>query len=438
MLIRFHVSNFLSFNEEVELSLIPGRARQHPEHIVETQEGCGLSILRTAIIYGANASGKSNLVKAMNFAQELISKGTQIRAAIPRTPFKLCRDNASRPSKFEFEFKYGQRCYVYGFEVDSQRIHEEWLYEIKKTTEIMLFERLTTSEGKTSVDFGKVDFSSKKEEEFLEFVAMGVRSNQLFLTESMERDVEHFADVYQWFTDVLVVIYPQSRFLHLAIMAVDSDFGERMANYLEEFGTGILGPGLRPVELDDEFPKKMVRDLRKKSQSDTQFISVSSGESYLLNCTNGDLEAKKLMFQHRMSDCDDRVTLDIKEESDGTRRLLDLLPALTNLANKDRVIIIDEFDRSLHPQLSHKLLQLFLEDSTSNSQIVATTHEEHLLDLELLRRDEIWFVEKDQSGASHVYSLEEFAPRYDKDIEKGYLMGRYGAIPVFGNLSFTR
>jgi uncharacterized protein len=438
MLIRFHVSNFLSFNEEVELSLIPGRARQHPGHIVETQEGCGLSLLRAAIIYGANASGKSNLVKAMNFAQELISKGTQIRAAIPRTPFKLCEDNALRPSKFEFELKYGKRCYVYGFEVDSQRVYEEWLYEIKKTTEIMLFERVTTVEGKTTVDFGKVDFSSKKEEEFLEFVAMGVRPNQLFLTESMERDVEHFADVYQWFTDVLVVIYPQSRFLHLATMAVDSDFGEQMANYLDEFGTGILGPELKPVELDDEFPKEVVRDLREKPQSDTQFISVSSGESYLLNWTNGDLEAKKLMFQHKMSDCDDRVTLDIKEESDGTRRLLDLLPAFANLANKDRVIIIDELDRSLHPQLSYKLLQLFLEDSTSNSQIVATTHEEHLLNLELLRRDEIWFVEKDQTGASHVYSLEEFAPRYDKDIEKGYLMGRYGAIPVFGNLSFAR
>jgi len=438
MLIRFHVSNFLSFNEEIELSLIPGRVRQHPNHIVVMQTGCDLSLLRTALIYGANASGKSNLVKAMHFAQKFISEGTRIKAAIPRIPFKLCGDNVSRPSKFEFEFKHQERCYVYGFEVDNQRVHEEWLYEIKKTTEVMLFERETTSEGETSIDFGNVDLNSKKEADFLEFVAMGTRPNQLFLTESMERDVENFADVYQWFTEVLVIIYPRSRFLPLAVMAVDEDFGEKMASYMKEFGTGILGPALISVEAKDEFPEEMVQDLKKSLQSDTKFISVSSGENYLVSQSNGDLDVKKLMFQHSMTDCEENVTFDITEESDGTRRLLDLLPALANLTNKDRVIVIDELDRSLHPQLSYKLLELFLKDSTSSSQVIATTHEENLLDLDLLRRDEIWFVEKDPLGASHVYSLEEFTPRSDKDIEKGYLVGRYGAIPVFGNLSFAR
>ncbi len=439
MLIRFHVSNFLSFDEEIELSLIPGRARKHPNHIVETQAGCGLSLLRTAIIYGANASGKSNLVKAIHFAQRLISEGTRTQAAIPRVAFKLCRDNLSRPSRFEFEFKYGRRCYVYGFEVDHQRVHEEWLYEIKKTTETMLFERVTTPERETTVAFGQVDFSSKKEEEFLEFVAMGTRPNQLFLTESMDRDVEHFADVYQWFTDVLLVIHPHSRFLPLAVMAVDDDFGARMVDYLEQLGTGICGTKLVLVNPDTELPEPISQVLREKTSSDAKFVSLVSDENeqYLAGWSDGDLEVKKLMFEHKMIDCDDHVTLDIKEESDGTRRLLDLLPAFVNPAIKERVVIIDELDRSLHPQLSYKLLELFLADSTSNSQIIATTHEEHLLDLELLRRDEIWFVEKDRAGASHVYSLEEFAPRYDKDIEKGYLLGRFGAIPVFGNLSFA-
>ncbi|MFP4393761.1 MAG: AAA family ATPase [Anaerolineales bacterium] len=438
MLIRFHVSNFLSFNEEVELSLIPGRVRQHPNHIVEMQTSCGLSLLRTALIYGANASGKSNLVKAMHFAQKLISEGARIKAAIPRIPFKLCADNASRPSKFEFEFEHKERCYVYGFEADNRRIHEEWLYEIKKTTEVMLFERTTTSEGETSVDFGKVKFSNKKEMEFLEFVAMGTRPNQLFLTESMEQNVKHFADIYQWFTEILVIIYPRSRFVPLAVMAVDDDFGEKMASYMKEFGTGILGPALITVEPDDEFPEEMVQDLKNTLQSDTKFISVSSGENYLVSRSNGDLDVKKLIFQHRMTDCEENVTFDITEESDGTRRLLDLLPALANLTNKDRVIVIDELDRSLHPQLSYKMLELFLEDSTSHSQVIATTHEENLLDLDLLRRDEIWFVEKDPRGASHLYSLEEFNPRSDKDVEKGYLVGRYGAIPVFGNFSFAQ
>ncbi|MEA3351143.1 MAG: AAA family ATPase, partial [Chloroflexota bacterium] len=117
-------------------------------------------------------------------------------------------------------------------------------------------------------------------------------------------------------------------------------------------------------------------------------------------------------------------------------RLLDLLPGLVNPDNEDKVFIVDELDRSLHPKLSYELIKLFLSNGVSESQLIATTHESHLLDQDLLRRDEIWFVEKDQNGASHVYSLEEYAPRYDKDIEKGYMMGRYGAIPVFGNMSF--
>ena len=443
MLIRFHVSNFLSFNEEIELSLIPGRVRQHPDHIVASQAGCGLDILRAALIYGANASGKSNLVKAMHFAQTFIREGTRIKAAIPRIPFKLCGDNVSRPSKFEFEFKHQERCYIYGFEVDNRRVHEEWLYEIKKTTEVMLFERVTTSEGETSVDFGNVDSNSKKEADFLEFVAMGmgIRPNQLFLTESMENDIEHFADVYQWFTEVLVIIYPHTRFSSLAVMAVvDENFGVSMAEYLDQLGTGIRGLEIKPIRPDQELPEEVIQRLREMPSSDKKFISLTNDnhERYLADWSNGDLAVKKLMFQHSMTDCEENVTFDITEESDGTRRLLDLLPAFTNLPHQDHVIIIDELDRSLHPQLSYKLLELFLEDATSHSQIIATTHEENLLDLDLLRRDEIWFMEKDPLGASHVYSLEEFTPRSDKDIEKGYLVGRYGAIPVFGNLSFAR
>lgn len=439
MLIRFHVSNFLSFDEEVELSLIPGLVRKHPDHIYEMRSGCGLKTLRAAIIYGANASGKSNLVKAIDFARTFVLMGTQIREAIPRTPFKLCKGGASRVSKFEFELRQHERCYAYGFEIDNQRVHAEWLYEIKKTTEVMLFERTTSSEGKTSVAFGKVDVAGRKEEEFLQFVAMGTRPNQLFLTESMERDVKHFADVYQWFADRLVIIYPHSQFLPLAIAIQDRDFGVMMARSLEQFGTGIHGFKLMDVHPERVFPEAFCRDLREKVSSTGEHILVTTpdGGRYIVDFSNGEMSAKKLKFKHRMADCEEDVLLEMEEESDGTQRLLDLLPTFGSWTQRDQVVIIDELDRSLHPQLSYKLLRLFFEDSSSESQLIATTHEEHLLDLELLRRDEIWFIEKDQSGASQLYSLEEFAPRYDKDIEKGYLMGRFGAIPVFGNLSFA-
>lgn len=440
MLIRFHTSNFLSFNEEIELSLIPGRTRQHPTHIVKDQNGCGIDILRAAVIYGANASGKSNLIKALRFAQKFIVKGTRIKESIARIPFKLCQDGASRISKFEFEFKQGERCYIYGFEVDHYRVHAEWLYELKKTTEILLFERTTTSEGETVIEFGKIQFANKKEQEALEFVAMGTRANQLFLTESMERNIHHFKDVYLWFDDVLVIIYPQSRYLPFVNMVTKDNFAEGISSYLKQLGTGIHGFELLEVNPDIEFPEEMLAEFREKftTENALTFVVGPGDERYTVDLSNNTLKTKKLMFKHRMSDCGEDVLFDMQEESDGTRRLLDLLPQFAKLTGRERVIVVDELDRSLHPRLSYELIKLFLADTLDYSQIIATTHEEHLLDLNLLRRDEIWFVEKDQTGASHVYSLEEFAPRYDKDIERGYIMGRFGAIPVFGHIPVAR
>ena len=434
MLIRFHASNFLSIHEEVELSLIPGRVRQHPEHVMHDSEGCGAAVLRAAVIYGANAAGKSNLVRAMRFAQRLIVDGTRIKQAIPRIPFKLCKEGTSCPSKFEFEFKQGKRCYGYGFEVDSQRVHAEWLYEIKKTTEALLFERTTTEEGGVAVQFGKVGFVDSDDGRTVRGVAKGTRPNQLFLTESMERNVPHFADVYHWFRETLAIIYPESKYLPLLGRTAESDFAASMARYLEQLGTGVYGFDLSEVDPEVEFSAEMLEDLREMAEPEGKSIFVVGprGECYIVELSGGQIQAKKLMFKHRMGDGGEEVQFDIREESDGTRRMLDLLPGFANLTGREQVIVIDELDRSLHPRLSYELLRLFLADSGNRSQIIATTHEENLLNLELLRRDEIWLIEKDPGGASQLYSLEEFAPRYDKDIERGYLMGRFGAIPVFG------
>ncbi len=439
MLIRFHASNYLSLNEEVELSLVPGLARKHQTHVVKDPMGCGIRILKAAVIYGANASGKSNLIRAIRFAQRLIVEGTRIKQAIPRVPFKLCKDSAIRPSKFSFEFKQGQYCYVYGFEVEHHRVVAEWLYEIKKTTETMLFERTTTEEGRVSVQFGKVGFLDEEDARIVAGVAKGTRPNQLFLTESMERNVPNFSGVYRWFSETLVVMHPDSQYLPLAGRIEEDDFASGMAHYLEQLGTGIYGFDLLDVNPEVEFPPEMLMEMRELPdlEGKTLLVVGPSGERYTVELSKGQLQAKKLVFKHKMEDCGEDVLFDIREESDGTRRMLDLLPAFSNLTGRDQVIVIDELDRSLHPRLSYELLKLFLADSESHSQLVATTHEEHLLDLELLRRDEIWFIEKDQTGASQLYSLEEFAPRYDKAIERGYLMGRFGAIPVFGRSSVT-
>lgn len=439
MLIRFHVSNYLSFDKEVELSMIPGKARQHSGHVVKSEGRHDINILRSAIIYGANASGKSNLVKAMAFAKELIMEGTRAKDAIPRMRFKLRDETQGIPSKFEFEIKTGEHCYVYGFELDRQRIYEEWLYEIRKTTETMVFERVTNSSGETSVEFGKIELEDKKEEDFLDFVAMGTRPNQLFLTESVERDVQHFQKIYEWFSEKLVVIFPYSKYLALPTIWAERDLGDTFIEYLEQLGTGICGFGLSEIDPKVEFPSELVDALLKSAKDDGEsglLVGDPHGSRYLFEVGDEELRVNKLMLRHPMADSEEDALFDLAEESDGTRRLLDLLPGLANPERKNKVFVVDELDRSLHPKLSYELVRLFLENEVPESQLIATTHESHLLDQELLRRDEIWFVEKDQTGASYVYSLEEYAPRHDKVIEKGYMVGRYGAIPVFGNMSF--
>jgi AAA15 family ATPase/GTPase len=150
---------------------------------------------------------------------------------------------------------------------------------------------------------------------------------------------------------------------------------------------------------------------------------------------NQELKISKLMLKHKVGGGEETL-MDTAEESDGTLRLMDIIPILYKREGHSQVFIIDELDRNLHPNLCYQLIQLFLVQEDSNSQLIVTTHESNLLTFNLLRRDEIWFVEKDPQGASVAYSLEEFTPRYDKDIQKGYILGRFGAIPIIGKKPF--
>jgi AAA15 family ATPase/GTPase len=438
MLIRFRVSNFLSFNETIELSLIPGKTRQHPEQIISGGSGRNdIDILKAALVYGANASGKSNLIKAIHFAKDLITTGTKPKQSIAARPFKLDPARLSQPIKFEFEFRQRDTNYLYGFELNSQKILSEWLYEIKKTTEEMLFERASNGDEKTEVTFGSL--IKKKDEEFLKFVARGTRPNQLFLTESVDRNVDYFKAVFDWFAETLVIIFPGTRFAITPFVAERTTLVNQVVEYLKKFDTGVSGFELVLVEARDVFSAELFSKLMEdvKPGEHAAILSVAADHfnqpyaSYVVEKDeSGGLKASKLMLKHKMGELGEQALFDMDEESDGTIRLMDLIPILNDPREQQRVYLIDELDRSLHPNLSHDLIQFFLQDAGSRSQIIATTHEAALLDLNLLRRDEIWFIQKDKNGASSLYSLEEFSPRYDKDIEKGYLLGRFGAIPL--------
>lgn len=443
MLIRFSVENFLSFRDEVELSMVPGKSRKHSEHIISNGKRGSTSVLRTAVIYGANASGKSNLIKAIYFARRLIVKGTRPRRIIHLKPFRFDPIYVNRPTKFQFEFKTHGRTYLYGFTLDTQRIHEEWLYEIA-TSEKLLFERKTDSQHKTQVSTSNIKFESSKDAKFMDFTAMGTRPNQLFLTETIERDMHYFEDVFNWFDRVLTVIFPdthRSGKLEVDFMT-NEDFQQAFQSFLQLFDTGISGIELAEFDLETEanIPSELRSQVMEVFENSDEpmhaFIqSPNRGRYLLIKNENNEIGSFKFLTAHKVRGQEQPELLEIGEESDGTQRLFDIVPALMDLLSGERVYVIDELDRSLHPHLSHKIIELFLSNKPQHlSQLIVTTHESSLLDLNLLRRDEIWFVEKDKEGASTVYSLEEFAPRYDKDIQKGYLLGRFGGIPFIKNV----
>lgn len=431
MLIRFRVLNYLSFKEEVEFSMIAGKVQQHPEQVVRRQDRQGIDLLRSALIYGANASGKSNLVEAIAFARFMVLEGVKAKASIPRKPFKLDSACSNEPSRFEFEIQYKGKVFVYGFLLDSKRIHEEWLIEIRSASEKLLFRRTTTSENGNTMEFGIK--ASKKEMDLLDLVALGTPPNRLFLKETIERNIKHFADVFEWFDNVLVIIFPSSLHSLAPISSGSANiFGDSLVEYLERFGTGICGYSLQPVvETNLNFPKELFDNIEQSLEKNNGVVILTpDGQRYFLRKETEQLKVYKLLLHHKEKSCGSDVLFEMDEESDGTLRLLDLIPLLMpTQGGQNGVVIIDELDRSLHPKLSYEFISIFLQ-SDAQKQLIVTTHDANLLDLDLVRRDEIWFVEKDANGASSVYSLEEFSPRYDKDIRKGYMLGRFGAIPL--------
>lgn len=442
MLIRFIIRNFLSFRDEIEFSMIAGKPRTHPTHVIEGEGRNGIDVLKSAVIYGANASGKSNLVKAIYFAKSLVIEGTRPNLKIPLNQFRFDESTAKEDSKFEFEFEKNAKTYVYGFELNTSYIASEWLYETKKKSEKLVFERVTnlTTTGEFSTNIIFASIGSSKSRKVLELLGTSTRHNQLFATETFERENEYLKElkeIFSWFKSGLTIIFPESR--HAALESyIDSNevFRQRLAAYLNTLDTGVFGVGTELIDADkdlsdisSEDKQRLVQEL--SDSSERIILTNPEGGRIIVNMDEGgNLRAAKVVTKHKIKNKESTVSLGIEEESDGTQRLVDLFPAMLGLT-QGQTCIVDELDRSLHPLLSQRFFELFFKmTAEAESQLIVTTHESSLLNLDLFRRDEIWFVEKDNDGCSKLYSLEEFATRYDTDIRKGYLKGRYGAIPL--------
>lgn len=431
MLIRFTVENFRSFKNESTLSLIPGKSRSFPKHIVGLKGNHNIDVLKSALLYGANASGKSNLVRAVDFARRVVVEGLLPKKRFNTEPYRLNDESLGGPSHFEFEFVVEDDAYAYGFILDQTRVHEEWLYKIDSKIEAPIFERITDKNMHTSVILSNA-LKESSDGDFLNFVAKGTRENQFYLSKAVGDNYGPFEKIYSWFEDTLTVLYPNSKYVDLVLrIKEDSHFKYNLSKFLKEMGTGIDDIHLEAVDFDSlSIPEELRADIISElDENSTIILGPPSGKRLLISLDEKSAPQAEHIFTVRETSEGGKKFFELTDESDGTQRLLDLFPLLHGSVNDSKVFIVDELERSLHPNLVKKFLEWFLNKS-GKCQMIVTSHESTLLNF--LRRDSVWFIRNSLSEGSVLYSLEEFKPRNDLDIQKGYLHGRYGAIPILG------
>jgi len=444
MLLRFTVENLFCFAEETVFSMVATADEQHPEHKHELREGYPHKALRIAALYGANAHGKSKLVEAMAFARKLIldRRGPKQRIAV--NPYRLDAAKRGQPSRCEFVFFHENVEYTYGFLVDQERVIEEWLFARVDEEEQSYFER--GIDGQDNEPFIQLGDALKLKEggnaQRLEFVAQGTRDNQLFLAKAVDDNVDSLQPVYDWFDDVLTIVPTNYPIQLIALKAhKDVDFATFMGDFLRLAGTGIDGIVTKEDKIDNPFLDAIRQQAEDRLVKKGWKIAAKQDNPLQMSLfaeEDGDSKAYRLNTQHYDSQ-GEPIPFSLEDESSGTLRLIELSPILfaLNMDSSNSVFIIDELDLRLHPLLSRFYVEAFLKKSQGQTcQLIFTTHETSLLNLELLRRDEIWFVEKDRKGASQVYSLADFnfKPNPDIKLERGYLHGRFGAIPFIGDM----
>jgi len=449
MLIRFGVENFKSFNERQELVMIPAKKlKTNKEHVIPLNK---VSVLRNATIYGANASGKTNIIDAIRFAKTVITKKIPMEAS--KMYCRVFSENQEKESKFEFEIFKNGKFYAYGFSLlmSEQLIKTEWLYELfpGKNTQVMLFERETDTnrlelgEKLALDDIDTMRFKTYKLDFEDNNTGLFVREMNRNKKMNKESKLTFFRDVFEWFDEDLVTIFPDQPITDFEYFYGDGG-SDKINEIIELFDTGISKVKIDEItiaELKNKIPSKVAEDIIQsfKNRLEESTDGMKAMMSLRTNTAFYNIKGSKgedpvittIMLEHGNAFSD----FEFSEESDGTRRLFDLLDILIS-NEKNKIYVIDELERSLHPKLTYKFLELFFEHlKENNTQLIFTTHESTIMDQELLRRDEIWFVERNKDNVSQLYSLDRFKERYDKKLSKAYLEGRYGAVPVLKNFS---
>ena len=387
-------------------------------------------ILRSAVIYGANAAGKSNLLYAVQFAQGMILGSTQVGQQIAVSPFAFVQGSKELPSEFEFVFVEGDVRYLYGFALTSAHIAREWLIAYPKGKPQRWFEREFDDESRTYHWELGANFHGEKSQR--KTWRDSTRDNALFLTTAVQLNNEQLGPVFKWFQNKLAVVAANTS-LNLALSMELLNDPERSA-LLNQF-IRAADVGIERLEFREELTPTPSININLNfggRQPIPGFFPFPTAPGQIG-------KFGKVLAYHKQNDSDDMTQLDLfAEESEGTRMLFQFAGGWIKALQDGATLMIDELDRSLHPLMTRFLVQSF-HDVVRNergAQLVFTTHDTSLLDKTLFRRDQIWFVEKDKNSSTHLYPLLEYSPRKDEALERGYLKGRYGAIPLISPLNF--
>ena len=431
MLIQFSVANCLSFNEKTTLEFFASKDRNLKEQLWMSESRYIPNILKAAFIFGPNAGGKSNLIKAFYYAKSIVL-GEPNPLRNRTIYFKLCPDCAQKPIFFEFEMLIKRKIYRYGFEIKEGVISREWLWNINSTGEHKVYERTFDKLQKNKIGYGD-NYKVLQQDEYFNFVLKGTPENKLFLTETINRNIELFRDVFEWFKKI-VIIYPHSKLQSFNVLINNEFLLQEYRKLMKLCDLGIDDINIEKIDAD-EVLNKLPSAIRDNLRMDLpRNITLKTDERYLMNFKNGIQEAYRILISHKIPATETKVEFKINEESDGTNRIFDLIPVLL-LLKEDAIVFVDELDRSLHPLISKAFIKaLFTANKQHQGQFIVTTHDATLLDVKLLRRDLIWFIRKNYQMESTLYSLQEFEKvRNDKALQKAYLAGLYGAIPIFSD-----
>ncbi len=436
MIVRFIVSNFKSFKEPVEFSFLAGNYKRHKSHFVKVG---GLDLLRSSTLYGNNGSGKTNFLLAIEFLHDLVLYGTNSDFPIDVPTFKLDPTYINKPTQFEIEYIYNEIRYSYSVIIQNNLIVEEWLYKMKKGDEYdVIFERKIDNE-KQKIKLGTKKKLTQKEKYRREIYAEDLKSNEIFFHEAAEKELAETLEPFMWFQKKLNIIGLNAEFQGLAYhFGTDKKFATLANELICRSGIGIEHIDAITIPIDEFFgasDETRKNDIKKRLEYFDGLDFFANNEEYsAYKDTDGNIVVTKIII-FRKDNNGKRVEFNLSEESAGIRRLFNLMPALINTLTNDGVYIIDEIESSFHPILIKEILRMYLNMGNNyKGQILFSTHECNLLDLELFRQDEIWFVEKNEDGATKLSSLSDFKPRFDKDIRKGYLEGQFSPIPFLGNL----